>query len=104
MTAPHCRVSRVKPKNGGAVIEIMKTPPAYDADLVDMLVYVLAEARKGNVCSFALVFRHELDDGDIEFTQAYGLHKDADKRDSTILLGGMEKLKAYILKEQCSDE
>jgi hypothetical protein len=42
--------------------------------------------------------------GPIEFTQAYGLHKDADKRDSTILLGGMEKLKAYILKEQCSDE
>jgi hypothetical protein len=92
MTRNPVRISRVRPKNGGAAITIFPATPR-DTQFIRTLVFALKRARAGNVRSFAMVFRVEMPNGDMNWVRSYAMHEDFDDPISrTMLLGALDML------------
>lgn len=70
MSASHgCKIGRVKFKSGGEM-RLLDCPTVGEPDVIEMLVDLLRDARKGAVVSFGFVVVCE--DGSVETGWAYG--------------------------------
>lgn len=63
--AARVRISKVTDRRTGATISILNTPPPDDEDrtFVNTLVWLLGEARRGNVVGYAIVCTIETQNG-----------------------------------------
>lgn len=86
------RISRIKPKNGGAMVEILPTRPAPDdSNFIPTMVWVLEQARKGRIVGYAAVFTVEDEDGTRRCMEAAKAWEDADRHHVLGLIRRMEQ-------------
>lgn len=96
-----CRISRVRYKDGRD-LRILPTV-IQDSRFIRTMVYVLDQARRGDVRSFAVIFRMEQPDGTMKWIEAADVHPDADGVDYTMLMGGIERMKISLDKRAGAD-
>ena len=94
----HCRITRVKPKGGGATVEILRTPEV-SSNVVSALVEVLGIARQGKVGAFAIVFRVTNEMGENSWNRAWAVSSDDFHHDGCSLLGNTEMLASRLREE-----
>lgn len=61
------RISKITPKNGGAIVSILPTrPDPDDSNFVSTLIWAIEQARLGKVIGYAMVFgvEYEAKDGE----------------------------------------
>ena len=75
-----------------------------DTRFLRTLVLVLDKARKGDVRSFAMVFRVENADGSMSWIEAADVLPDEDGGDINMLLGGIERMKARLIAQHPDKE
>ena len=88
------RISKITPKNGGAIVSILPTRPAPDETvLVDTLVHLLDQARRGRVVGYAFTFTVERED-DWKTVEGAFCHPD---HDSHYILGAMRRMEKHFI-------
>jgi len=93
------RIARWHPKTGGAQVTVFPTEPR-DTQFIQTLVTALKEARAGNVRSFAMVFRAEMPNGDMQWVKCFGVNPDDDDgMTRTMLIGAMKLLQDQLTVE-----
>lgn len=97
------RISKITPKNGGAVISILPTrPDPDDSNFVSTLVWVLEQARLGRVVGYAGVFTIETEDGQVR--RCIEMAKAWDDGDEHHVLGLIRRLEANYVKRTWGGE
>lgn len=98
---PHCRIGKIKPKNGSAEISVIHRPNDVNTELIEHLVKALAHARRGRCLGFALVSRVLLENEDVEVCMSYARDEQADDEK---LIGSIDRLKQRALRGFFPDE
>lgn len=92
----HCRISRVKPKNGGAIVEIIRMPEI-SSEIVSLMVEMLGIARQGRIGAYAIAFHLDDGDGNDSWHLAWALPSaERYNIDGRALLGNIEVLAARL--------
>jgi hypothetical protein len=100
--SPHCRIARWRPKHGGASIEVLPTRPAPDdTNFVPTLVWLLEQARKGEMVGYAILYTVETEDGNRRCIEGAKAWQDGDKHH---VLGLIRRMEAGYVSRTWPDE
>lgn len=97
------RISKVTPKNGGAIVSILPTrPDPDDSNFVSTLVWALEQARMGKLIGYSMVFGVEdATDGGRRFIEAV---KAFDGEDEHYVLGLLRRAEHNYVKRTWPDD
>jgi hypothetical protein len=97
------RISRWRPKMGGAEISVLPTRPAPDdTNFVPTLIWALDQARRGNLVGYAMVF--SVHDAESETVRCMEAAKAWDDMDRHHVLGLIRRMEAGYMKRSWPED
>lgn len=98
--AARVRISKITPKNGGAIVSILPTrPDPDDTNFASTLVWVLEQARLGRVVGYAGIFSVEYETADgVTMRRCIEMAKAWDDGDEHHVLGLIRRMELGYIK------